>query len=222
MSTVIEEAVVLETSEIETIAELLEKLGDLPPVRLPLGQSFGTSTEADVLRFLDLPRKRICELVDGTLVEKAMGYEESTVAAMLIRYLLNFIVPRKLGRISGEQGTLRLWPGRVRIPDVAFVSQARLIGHNFLNEPIPLLVPDLVVEVLSKTNTKKEMRLKREDYFQVGVRLVWEIDPETRTVQVFTKVDPPDATLTTADTLTGGEVLPDFTLSLREFFAALD
>jgi Uma2 family endonuclease len=65
------------------------------------------------------------------------------------------------------------------------------------------------------------MRLKRQDYFSVGVRLVWEIDPVGRTVAVYTAPEGP-TTRTEADTLDGGAVLPGFTLPLRDLFAELD
>jgi Uma2 family endonuclease len=78
------------------------------------------------------------------------------------------------------------------------------------------------VEVLSRSNTPAEMRLKRQDYFGAGVQLVWEIDPDARTATVYTTPDPPAAVLTEADTLDGGTVLPSFTLLLRELFAELD
>jgi Uma2 family endonuclease len=110
----------------------------------------------------------------------------------------------------------------VRIPDVAFFSWDRMPGRKRPPEPIPTLSPDLAIEVLSRSNTKAEMRKKREDLFSVGAGLVWEIDPKSRTVQVYTKVDQPDAVLTETDALDGGPVLPGFTLNLRELFAELD
>jgi Uma2 family endonuclease len=65
------------------------------------------------------------------------------------------------------------------------------------------------------------MSLKRQDYFAAGVHLVWEIDPDARTVSVYTS---PTAIviLTVADTLDGGAVLPGFTLAVRDLFAELD
>jgi Uma2 family endonuclease len=66
------------------------------------------------------------------------------------------------------------------------------------------------------------MLLKREDYFRAGCRLVWEIDPDTRTVAVYTRVEPADAVLTVADTLVGDPVLVGFTLPLAGLFAELD
>src|SRR6202022_2766777 len=122
---------------------------------------------------LDVERKqnRLCELVDGTLVEKVMGVPESLLAVFLCRVLDTFTDDRKLGMVTGPDGMMRLFPGMVRIPDVAFVSAERLPGRLTPTEPLPGLVPDLVVEVLSPSNTRAEMARKRSDYFRAGVRL---------------------------------------------------
>jgi Uma2 family endonuclease len=80
------------------------------------------------------------------------------------------------------------------------------------------LYPDLAVEVLSKSNTEKEMKRKLREYFEAGTRLVWLVDPKARTVRVYTS--PRKFKLLTEDqTLDGGEVLPGFELSLRKLFA---
>ena len=85
----------------------------------------------------------------------------------------------------------------------------------------PLLPPDLAVEVLSPSNTKKEMERKRLEYFKAGTRLVWEIDPESRTATAYT--DPEKHTLLhETESLNGGDVLPGFSLSLAELFSELD
>ena len=72
----------------------------------------------------------------------------------------------------GESAATQLLPEQVRIPDVAFVSWDRLPERKVPREPLPSAVPDLAVEVLSKSNTKQEMDRKLQDYFQSGVRLV--------------------------------------------------
>jgi Uma2 family endonuclease len=205
----------------EDLAELLDRLGHVPPERIRLQPPAGTATEADVLAALEAPRKRLCELIDGVLVEKAMGYSESVLASLLIELLNAFIRPRNLGLITAPDGTVRLWAGRVRMPDVAFTSWERMPNRRRPPEPIPSLAPDLAVEVLSRSNTPEEMRLKRQDYFKAGVRLVWEIDPEKRTVSVYVAPAGP-VVLTAADMLDGGAVLPGFALPLRDLFAELD
>jgi Uma2 family endonuclease len=215
-------APLVEAPPIETMADLLEHLGNIGPERVCMRPPPGTATEDDVLAALAAPRKRICELIDGVLVEKPMGYGESLLETYLIVLLDAFVRPRKLGLISGASGTLRLWPGRVRVPDVAFIARDRFPDRRVPKQPIPTLAPDLAIEVLSVSNTPKEMSRKREDYFAMGTRLVWEIDPRARAASVYTSPEPPVAILTEDDVLEGSPVLPGFTLSLRDLFAELD
>ena len=205
----------------EDLAELLERLGGIAPDRVRLHPPPGMATEADVVAALEAPRKRLCELIDGVLVEKPMGFTESLLAAALIEILRALVRPRRLGLVTAPDGTMRLWAGRVRIPDVAFTSWDRIPGRRRPAAPVPDLAPDLAVEILSRSNTPEEMRLKRQDYFAADVRLVWEVDPVARTVSVYTAVEGPTV-LTAADTLDGGSVLPGFVLSLAELFAELD
>ncbi len=206
----------------ESIADLLERLGGIPLDRVRMPPAPGTATEADLLAALDAPRKRICELIDGVLVEKPMGYRESQLALILAGLLNAFVIPRNLGIVTGADGMMRLFTRRVRVPDVAFVGWDRFPNRLPPTQPVPDVAPDLAVEVLSDSNTPAEMHLKRADYFQAGCRLVWEIDPDARTVTIYTQVDPSDGVLTAADTLLGDPVLPGFTLNLAELFAELD
>jgi Uma2 family endonuclease len=206
----------------ESIADWLARLGDIPPERLRLPPAPGEATEADLIAALEAPRKRICELIDGALVEKAMGFRESLLAGRLLVLLDLFVEPRNLGLLTVPDGMLRLFVGRVRAPDIAFIPWEALPDRRVPQEPIPAVAPDLAVEVLSESNTPGEMRLKREDYFRAGTRLVWEIDPRQRTVAVFTQVLPAAANLTAADTLTGDPVLPGFALPLADLFGTLD
>jgi Uma2 family endonuclease len=202
------------------MADLLERLGNVPLHRVRARPAPGHATEADVLA-VQRDEDLLCELVDGVLVEKAMGYTESDLAGVLIMYLNLFVLPRNLGLVTGPDGTVRLTSGSVRIPDVAFTSWDRLPGRRRPTQPIPDLAPELAMEVLSTSNTPTEMLRKRHDYFNANVRLVWEIDPDARTVTVYTS--PTEATvLNESMTLDGGAVLPGFTLSLRDFFAELD
>jgi Uma2 family endonuclease len=181
----------------------------------------GTATEEDVLSALEAPRKRLCELIDGVLVEKCMGFRESRLAVILIRLLDTFVNTHHLGIVTAPDGTIRLWAGRVRIPDVAFTSWESLPDRRLPTEPIPELAPDLAIEILSRGNTPEEMALKRLEYFTAGVRRVWEVDPQRHTVRVFST--PKEYTeLTEADTLDGAPVLPGFTMRLGDLFAELE
>ena len=220
MTTAITSAPEEAIAEPRSLGDLIRGLGGIPLSRVLANPAPGTATESDVL---DAARRynRLYELVDGALVEKVMGYSESLFALFVARMLLDFVEPRNLGLVSGADGTMKLFGGLVRIPDVAFVSWDRIPGRVVPKEPIPSLTPDLVVEVLSESNTPAEMGRKRGEYFASGVRMVWEFDTESRIVSVFT----PDGNVTVLDSsrsLEGGEVLPGFTLALGDLFSKLD
>jgi Uma2 family endonuclease len=201
----------------ETMGELLAQLGDISPSRVRLKPAPGKATERDVLDILNRT-DRLYELVDGVLVEKVMGYTESSLACDLIKLLGIFLDQHNLGNLAGPDGTMRLMPKLVRIPDISFVRWEKLPNRQRPTKPIPDLVPDLAVEVLSEGNTPGEMARKLKDYFITGVQLVWFVDPESRTIQVFTAPDR-SVTLTEADTLNGGDVLPGLSLPVKQVFA---
>ena len=148
-----------------------------------------------------------------------MGYEESELALLIGTFLNNYVRPRKLGIVTGADGTIRLFPGLVRIPDVAFASWGCFPDRKRPTARIPQLAPDLVVEVLSKGNTKPEMAKKLGEYFGAGVRVVWLVDRRKRTVRVHTAVDQ-SVLLKEDQTLDGGAVLPGFVLRLEELFVS--
>jgi hypothetical protein len=106
---------------VETLADQLERLGNVPPDRIRWKPYPGTATEQDVVD-IKANEKRLCELVDGILVEKPMGWNESRLAVALISVLQPFVVARNLGVVSGEQGPFLLFTGLVRMPDVAFTA----------------------------------------------------------------------------------------------------
>ena len=198
----------------DTMAELLDQLGDVPPHRVLLRPTPGTATERDVIALHDRTN-RLCELIDGVLVEKAMGAEESIFALWLGHYLLTYLTAHDLGQALGADGFIRLFPGAVRVPDVSYISWGRFPEKGV--GAIAPVIPDLVVEVLSKSNTRREMDRKLREYFEAGVRLVWYVDPKKRTARVYTAVNR-STLLHEDDHLDGGDVLPGFRLGLREWF----
>jgi len=207
-------------TEALTVADLLERLGDISASRVRLHPPIGTATEADVIA-VHTREKRLCELVDGALVEKPMGFYESRLANVLAFFLETFLAVHKLGLTAGEAGMLRLAPGLVRIPDICFISWDRLPDRRTPREPIPSLAPDLAVEILSASNTPKEIARKLRDYFAAGTSLTWIVDPIARTVCVHTA--PKSFTLLDeSQTLDGGNVIPGFTLAIAEWFALAD
>src|ERR1700678_1516727 len=149
----------------DNVADLLRRLGIFPAFRVRLQPPPGTATEKDLVRNNESKFKTaICELVDGTLVEKPMGWVESEIAVLISSALSNFVRPRKLGTVLGADGMTRLVKGLVRVPDVTFFSRGRLTRSKYGDQPIAPVAADLVVEVVSKSNTKAEIARKMTEY----------------------------------------------------------
>lgn len=200
-----------------TLADLLEHL-HVPPQRILMSPSPGTATEDDVL---DIKQRtgRLYELVDGILVEKPMGYYESSLALALGYFLHLYLDERPIGAVTGPDGMMKIVPPRVRMPDVAFVRWERFPGRRPpRGRSIPVVAPDLAVEVLSQTNTEAEMQEKLQEYFAGGTRLVWYINPETRSARVYTSPDR-HTFVDEQGVLDGADVLPGFQLQLGDIFA---
>src|SRR5205809_922659 len=89
------------------VADLLDQLGDIPPDRIRLYPWPGTATEQDVID-IEAREDRLCELVDGVLVEKPMGFRESRWAVELIVSLAIYARQHDLGVVAGPDGMLRL------------------------------------------------------------------------------------------------------------------
>jgi Uma2 family endonuclease len=159
----------------------------------------------------------IYELVDGVLVRKPMGLYESVVAIEIAYLLKSFVDKHRLGLVAGADGMMKIVPGQIRYPDVAFISWDRLEGHNLRKEKAPRLAPNLAIEVLSESNTPAEIAEKLREYFAGGVSLAWVIDPESESAEVYTSATEPQR-VDAGGTLSGGDVLPGFELSLGDVF----
>jgi Uma2 family endonuclease len=206
-----------ELNQLETLADLLERLGNVPLERIRLHPFPGTATLDDVIRSCDREPKRLCELVDGVLVEKVMGHQESRLAFLLGQLLQNYLDEHDLGIATGADGPHQILFDQVRFPDVAFIAYDRIPEDADPTTPVPNWIPSLAVEILSVSNTKKEMARKLRDYFEAGVEIVWYVDPSDRTIRVYHS--PEDVvTLTEADDLDGEHLLPGFRLSIRDWF----
>ncbi|MGB7157755.1 MAG: Uma2 family endonuclease [Tepidisphaeraceae bacterium] len=205
-------------AKFENGAEWWHALGDVPLERIVMDPPPGTATEQDLLWFVEAG-DRLVELVDGTLVEKGMGYDESEIAIRLAHFIMTWVLPRKLGSVAGADATLRMKRGNVRLPDISFIVAARIAALPKPHPAIPSLSPDLAVEVLSESNTKPEIARKLKEYFESGTRLAWIIDPPRKTLAVFTgATENPDRVLSEHETVDGGDVLPGFALRIAELF----
>lgn len=161
------------------------------------------------------------ELVRGEIMSlPPPSHVHGIVQGHFYFYLRIWANQHKLGNITVESGLpTETDPDTLRGPDVAYWSYARLpadrVPDVYANVPA-----DLVVEVLSPDDSHRRIADKIREYFAVGVRLVWVADPRERTVTVYTKPD--DGTVLRPDaTLTGGDVLLEFTCPVASFFESI-
>lgn len=176
----------------------------------------GPVTGEELYRRGDLGRT---ELVKGEIVHiSPTGFVHGGYEGNFYAELRAFVRQHKLGRVFvGEVG---IYTGRnpdtVRAADVAFVSNERMAqvkSKSYLD-----VAPELVVEVMSPDDAWSELMEKLDEYFACGVRVVWVADPRTRQVYVYQTVTNA-ARFTEKETLTGGEVLPGFSVLVAELFA---
>jgi Uma2 family endonuclease len=155
------------------------------------------------------------ELEDGVIVEAAPSTPLKSVTAARIAYFINtLVISRNLGYVTDADGSFKLAPRRSRQPDVGFISKARLpeLPRAFKD------APDLAVEVVSEN---EDIFKKAREYLQAGTRLVWAVYTDEKTVHVI-RLNA-DGGLSTQpfgidDTLTGEDVLLEFTLPVRDIF----
>jgi Uma2 family endonuclease len=195
---------------------LLHELGDIPIHRVLIDPPPGTATVDDVVRLAD-HGDCLAELVNGTLVEKPVGFKESVIAGIVLTLLNNIVRAGKLGVVSGEQGMIRMLMGNVRMPDVAFFRIQDLPDGKVPKEAAPRIAPALAIEVLSPSNSLREMQMKRVEYFDSGVQIVWMLDPDTESVRVY---DSPEhfRELNRDEVLSTGDLLPGFSVRVGDLF----
>ncbi len=162
---------------------------------------------------------RRCELVQGKVVDMPSPTRfHGTVCFLISRILGNYIFARGAGSIATNDSGLivRKNPDTVRGPDLmVFLSAAQL--DDIRRRPSEE-VPELVVEVLSPSDSQTRTLLRVQQYHARGVPLVWVVDPEERTVHVYAPNEFP-MVLDESETLTGNGVLPDFECKVAELFA---
>lgn len=199
-----------------TFGDILQRLGDVDPARIRLDVWPGRATDEDCTESKDR-FGCLCEMVDGVLVEKIMGWEESCVASELAFLIRSYLKKHPLGIVLGPDGPIRVESKVIRMPDVSFVSWERTPGDEMPAGPVMEVVPDLAVEIISPSNRPGEMRVKLREYFAAGVRLVWYIDFQKRTARSYTSLAA-FTDLGLADSLDGLEVLPGLRIKLQPLF----
>jgi Uma2 family endonuclease len=170
--------------------------------------------------------KQRYEIVDGVLsMPPAPTPDHQWIILELSVRLRSFVSERRLGVVLAAPVDLliRREPLRTRQPDILYLSaertgirgRAELQGLQFLEIP-----PDLIVEVLSPSNSRRDIESKLEDYRRIGVRECWLVSPEVETVELLNLTA--EGTTTSAifgvDGTLRSEALGDFTLPIRDIF----
>lgn len=155
------------------------------------------------------------ELIDNEVMQKMPTEEHGNIAANIITELT--LYRRRVGK--GRVGVEVLYripadPNNARQPDVSFTVDA---DEPMVKRGAVSHLPDLAIEIQSPSNTVKEMRRKAEYYLSHGAKMVWIVYAEVQAVEVVTEAE--IILLSAHDTLTGGDVLPDFTMSVGDIFA---
>jgi Uma2 family endonuclease len=174
-------------------------------------------TPEDLLRMPDAHRYELTE--DGELKERNMSLYSGLVEAELSGRVREHAHERHLGLVGGSSSGLQIFewaPHKLVFPDGCFFSRERLAG------PVPLegwsaVAPDLVFEVVSPNDLARDVQAKVRDYLRAGVRLVWVLYPETKSVVAF-RPDRTAVTIPEDGDLSGEDVLPGFTCRVGELF----
>jgi Uma2 family endonuclease len=199
------------------LAEFVQALGDVSSSRILFDPWPGTATEEDLVRLTD-GEDRPCELIHGILIEKVGTNYQAMLGAALSTILLNYVMPERLGIVTGATVPVRLRPGLVRMPDLAYFSMTKFPGRRIPRESISGVLPDLAIEFADERNTDAEMRLKLQEYFLAGVSLVWVIDVRAETIAIHRSTKGPSRVLNIDDRLDGEAIVPGFSIPLEDLF----
>jgi len=177
-----------------------------------------TKTLLSVEEFARLFERRdcFCELVEGELVTVSPGmFLHNRTRDRLLILLTSFVEVHRLGIVVSEQ-PFHLFGNTVRYPDIAFVRSGRMLPpHKF-----PEGAPDLAVEIISPSNTSREMDRRISDFFAAGATRVWVFYPEDREVYVHGLTGM--VRRSGDETLEDPELLPGFSVKVSSLFERVE
>jgi Uma2 family endonuclease len=160
------------------------------------------------------------ELSEGELIIMSpAGGQHGWITMLFGGKILNFVMAHQLGYVTAAETGFILHKNRdgkdtVRAPDVGFISKQRL-PDGLSNQFVPL-APDLAIEIVSPNDQADDMQSKLNDYLKYSVPMVVFCYPKTKTINVHSKSAM--KVLRVDDVFDGGDVLPGFTMPVREIF----
>ena len=190
------------------MAFMLERLPEPPVDRL-----------VTIEELLDNPQWGRCELNSGKVMSMApTGMEHGDLALEIGAQMRTYVKKQGLGKVMGTDVGFLITrnPDTMREADVMFISTARLKDAG-PKQGLSLIPPDLAVEIVSPSDRWSEVVEKVETYLRAGVKIVWVVDPKTRTAQVY-RFGQSVLSLHESDALDGAEILPGFRMELEGIF----
>jgi Uma2 family endonuclease len=174
----------------------------------------GPATLQDLL---NTPRDgRKYELVDGEILVSPAGMRHSEIGLKIGYLILEFLERNPIGKVYNSDAGIALPNGNVRSPDVTYVSLGKLPG-GVSPDTFGEVIPDLAVEVLSPSDSLRELGRKIGEFLDNGVPLVWLVDPARQTVTVYRSLTETEQ-FDVDDTITAEPILPGFSVPVRRFF----
>jgi Uma2 family endonuclease len=165
---------------------------------------------------------RLYEVIDGKVVEKPyMGTFQTEVASILTSHFDLHARQGGYGRVITE-ALVRIDEKTQYRPDVAFVSFEKWPRRRRTPDGVPWeIIPDLAIEVVSKSDKAVEVLAKVRHYFQAGVRGVWLVYATLEVIHTYNSFDE-IRVLTRDGVLDGGIIAPGFQLPLAVLFEETD
>ena len=181
--------------------------------------AMATKVEYTPEDLLAMPNEKKYELVDGELVERNIGALSSWIGGELVFRLRSFLQDHPVGYVWPADNGFQCFPNspnKVRRPDVSFVRTGRL-PNDEAPEGWVRIVPDLVVEVLSRRDLALQVEKRLHDFRSAGVALIWMINPNLRTIRVHRK-DGRLEDLEETEEISGEDVIPGFRCRVGDLF----
>jgi Uma2 family endonuclease len=167
---------------------------------------------------LSMPDRGRYDLIDGQLVARNMSIGTSITAALINARLTVFVLAHRSGWTFQADGGLQIFrdsPHKVRFADGAFISRERSPGRP--TQGHLRIAPELVIEVVSPNDVAADVNEKVREYLAAGVLLIWVVYPEPRSIDVY-RASANNSQLSEVDELSGEDVVPGFSLPVREIF----
>ncbi len=172
-------------------------------------------TVDDFERFITQPENSdmAYEFIGGEIVTVVSNNYCSQIAMLIGAFITLFVKRNQLGQVTGADGGY-IVNGERYIPDVGYISKQRqpTPNHDSYNPQ----APDLAVAVISPTDSPRTLMIKVSNYLASGTT-VWIVYPDER--EIYVHHPKQGVTLCTVeDTITGRELLPEFTLAVKDIF----